>query len=1036
MPYANTAGSRGTNIRPWLVVSMILHGILFAAILLMLHAANAKVQEQEEQFIADVEEQERLKDQERQQEAEEAVERNAAEQVEAEMQMLIDDTLEPEHQEELEELTAEDIAQRLEPLEQQLDLSAMTDAEYWELIDKLRLESFEQLRANLEQMKRDLLISQVRQFIREQVAPEIKEKIEERLREHVGERVEQEAARQSQAERNRRLGELKRELDAAARELDAAGKDQERTTTYVEKKRPDVAARTQKSATQHADAGRERADAALEHIARTSPELAGKAEQLRTVPEDRQIRPAVERSREAIAEAEAAKTQREQIDAEARKKREKPDPQQVKTADQAVKKSREAATEASKQATERIEQRAAELRELAKAIDQEMKRPEPDAVERQVAREAALHIEKAAREKVTEEVAETAVPEAAKRITRSLDKELRERKLDDQKFQEFLEKDIRQALAEEMAHREVEAETALEKMRERYKLNEPEGDDLSEEEAAELARQQVDLEEALGAEQHKKAVEAVERGAEKAIEQHTRTQVAAAARSVNVDGILDPEQDPALAKMRDLEGRLDQMAANMADGRSLADAMGLGLLGVGQGAGLGMLPGENPWRVPWATKVHRSNRAAYEEFVKHMRDRMNPDNYYADTEEVDAPATAARPVDAEPVVIFVEQADGGDDGRSEKSDEERRVPEPDFKTLEFGAAAMMTDPVTIDGDLSDWGELRHGLHLRYTGKSREKVDDGPTVYVRWSPDGLYFGYTVVDTNGIQACPEFSWRGDCLEVMLDMANSRRKDAYLNPDAQKFQLTPFGAKGDKTLTIWEMGRGLRGLRMARGYPDREGIKGRSAARLTEDGYTVEGFLTRRALSRPMLVPGKYVGLNFSLNKGESASGYQWSASQQLGTWHRPDTWGDLLLLGADAELTFVAPDPPADGTEQPEDDDGELKGIIPGDVLRIEIADADMNLNTQKSDRVAAELHTGDGPPLFVVLAETGPNTGRFRASVNTQPYYQEPGENTLGVRSGGTVELVYIDARTEYGEQNREVRRKLPVGWPVMKVGSN
>jgi hypothetical protein len=119
------------------------------------------------------------------------------------------------------------------------------------------------------------------------------------------------------------------------------------------------------------------------------------------------------------------------------------------------------------------------------------------------------------------------------------------------------------------------------------------------------------------------------------------------------------------------------------------------------------------------------------------------------------------------------------------------------------------------------------------------------------------------------------------------------------------------------------------------------------------------------------------------------------------------------------------------------DEPLEGIVPNDVVYAEVADADMNINTLKVDRVPAELVVkGGAATLFIVLNETGANTGVFRASVNTQPYFMEPRENTLNVQGGDTVELVYTDARSEYGEKNRKVTAELPVGWPVMKLGSN
>ena len=537
------------------------------------------------------------------------------------------------------------------------------------------------------------------------------------------------------------------------------------------------------------------------------------------------------------------------------------------------------------------------------------------------------------------------------------------------------------------------------------------------------AERLVDLQKALGKDGKEKAVGDVEKAAEAVAEQRVQPNVAAAARSVNVKGILGDAD--ALAKMQALDEQLDQIAENMEAGRALTDYLGMGVPGPGEGTGMGGIPGIDDglyWPPGYGRRMSRFNRKAFEEFMKAMRDRMNPENYYADEQSVDAPESVADLTDPrDPVLVFIEEPPPEQDEDTGK----RRVPKPEFEVLEFGAAAMMEADVTIDGDLSDWGELRHGIQMKYR-RDRTRISDGPTVYVRWSPDGIYIGYKVKDTDGIQHCTEYSWKGDCLELMIDVPNSRRDDAYMNVDSQKFDFTPFGYKNNKNITVVEMGRGLRGMIMAKDYPDLAGTMGKAAGKLIPGyGYSVECFLSRRALARPLLVPGKYIALNFIINQSYD-QGTLWSSPPDFNTWRRPNTWGDVLLLGSDAKLKF---------TDEKPDSEEPAKGIIPGDPITMEIADADMNLNTLKADRVAAELTVKDGPAaLFVVLKETGPSTGVFRGSVNTQPYFMAPKENTLNARSGDVVQLVYTDARAEFGEKNRRVTADLPVGWPVMKLG--
>jgi len=543
-------------------------------------------------------------------------------------------------------------------------------------------------------------------------------------------------------------------------------------------------------------------------------------------------------------------------------------------------------------------------------------------------------------------------------------------------------------------------------------------------EVKERARENLDLTDALGGEGAQQALAKVEEGADKAIEQRVKPAVSAAAQRFEVRYVLTQGPEAAtLAQMQQLQTKLDQVAVNMAEGRELGDLPGMALPGPGMGTGLGGGPSDGIlWAVRTRQHLSRFNREAYEEFVKDLRYRMDPDTYYEDQAPLDEEEAAAdvAPRDV-PAVIFAQEPPTAEAAEDEK----RMVPTPDFPFKAFGAAAMMEGDVIIDGDLSDWGELRHPLTMQYRGDTLDKVEGGPSVYVRWSADGIYIGYTVKDEDGIQPCEEYPWSGDCLEFMVDMTNSRLPEAYGNINAQKFCFTPFGCRGRTDITVWEMGRGVRGMGMARDYPDMTGRKGKAAAKIIPGyGYTVECFLSRRALVTPQLVAGRYVALNFSLNQ-RYASGLQWSASQALQTWRRPDTWGDVLLLGADARLRFLELGS-ADGTE--------LKAITPGTPITIEIADADMNLNTLRTDRVAAELVVKESATsLFVVLTETGHSTGVFRATVDTQAYFLPPRERMLNIRGGDTLQLVYTDARAEYGEKNRRLTAELPVGFPVMNL---
>ncbi len=1001
-----SAGRRKNRLRRYLWLSIFTHGLIVLIITISLQQHNQQLTIQEMVFAEDLKarqeaERERIQEELRQA-AELDVEQRLADQLQAEMDSLIADEIPPAQEAELSQSVAEQIQQQIQALSAEQELQALDFEALAEMSDQLREGSLEDMRAELANMKRDMLLAQVRQFIRNSVVPQIQNLVEARLKSEAGPAIETALARAAATGRPAPSAEAQREIVRqtidAVRE--AVGEQiekeiQETAVPAAAKRITQALDRELKKRKIDAEPFREflekdinlaLSEGLKESPPATEPAMA-RAEQrfeLRDAEAIDEARQAAEEVAKALA-ALAERQEQKKAEAEAGKAETKAD-----------------ANKAEMQAAEQrlLAAEATATQSVAERVAQKANRVTLDAAK--AADEAAA----AARDKT----AATRANEAATSLERQQVEEAASR-------------------MEESAQALRQASEAMEKLAE----------GLAAEAAKARAKppEPLDLAEALGEEKAAEATERTEKAGEKAAEVAVKKAVQRGMTGLKTDGILGEEADvEALAQMEGLEQKLAHAAELLAAGRGLAADMGAGLAGPATGlGGLGGIPGEG-WGVRTGQVTSRLNRDAYERYMKHMRDRLNPDDYYThDPAEVEGLALSALAVgEPVPAAIFVDRNDAtaGDatssetatgDSKPDEAQAERKIPEPRFPTLAFGAAAMMEKPATIDGDLSDWGELRHPLTMQFHG-GENKIEGGPEVYVRWSPDGVYLGYTVVDDTGIQPCPDQPWNGDCLELMIDMANSRLKTAFRNPYAQKFCFTPFGCRGSTDVTVWEMGRGLRGLSMAKDYPDLKGTMGKAAAKKTADGYTVEIFLSRTALVSPALVPGKYIALNFSLNV-DIGSGYQWSASQHIGTWQRPDTWGDVLLLGSDAKFKFLA---------ATLDNEEPLQGVVPGTPLGLEILDADMNLNTQKVDLVAAELRCRDlGTSLFVILRETGPNTGLFRASVDTQSYFKPGRENTLNVRSGDTIDLIYNDARTEYGEVNRRVTAELPVAWPVLQT---
>jgi hypothetical protein len=426
-------------------------------------------------------------------------------------------------------------------------------------------------------------------------------------------------------------------------------------------------------------------------------------------------------------------------------------------------------------------------------------------------------------------------------------------------------------------------------------------------------------------------------------------------------------------------------------------------------------------------KVSSFNREAYEKFVKDLRARTNPANAYAPVAEVTGLDSVADPERGPfPAVVWAPTPESpvADAKAAAPKPAERVVAEPAFKHVAFGAAAMVEHPIVIDGDLADWGELTHPMQLQFHNDGT-KLENGPKVYMRWSNEGLYVAYAVQDEGGIQPNTQMPFQGDCLEMWLDMENARRDLMQKSQYTHQLCFDPFGYKNDPKCTFIEIGRDQRGLKMYAAYPDASGTRGRSAAKIVPGGYTVECFIAREALSKPVLVPGAYLAVNFSVSVDyDTGHEMQWSAAKSMETWNRPDTWGDVLLLGADAQVRALdlAGDPCA--------------RIVPGQALQIEVTDKDMDMDPARPDRVMASVRDKDGgDPVLVVLKETGPDTGVFRGSLNTESYLDEPRKNTLAVHPGDLIAIDYDDPRAAYGEQNRRVSAEIPVAHPVIRLAA-
>jgi len=349
---------------------------------------------------------------------------------------------------------------------------------------------------------------------------------------------------------------------------------------------------------------------------------------------------------------------------------------------------------------------------------------------------------------------------------------------------------------------------------------------------------------------------------------------------------------------------------------------------------------------------------------------------------------------------------------------------PPFPSATNTAAPYASRRPVIDGDLADWNLNAPRAEVRLL-ENNTHLATGPDVFLQWRAEGLYFAYRLADAGGIQISDGAPYHGDCVELFVDTTNSRALRMRDSNSANQYFFMPFGFKGDPTRSFERAGGGtavpvgqdLAALNSSRTISF-------CTAKKEPGGYTVEGFLSIEALRR-RLAPGIYLGFDVSVSPDfDFKNQIQWAAAKSLGNWDRPNTWGDLLLLGTTARLTFRN----ATGSER--------RVAVASESLEMEVADADMNLDSGARETVAVKIaRKGGAGAQVLLLTETGPDTGVFKAPLLLQGAGENGRRGALAVAGGDVVELTYIDAVNASGAHNQPIAQQLEIGWPVMRFSA-
>lgn len=388
-----------------------------------------------------------------------------------------------------------------------------------------------------------------------------------------------------------------------------------------------------------------------------------------------------------------------------------------------------------------------------------------------------------------------------------------------------------------------------------------------------------------------------------------------------------------------------------------------------------------------------------------------------------------------------------------------KVPSPRFEAIPF----LPRFP-RLDGDLSDWGKVRP-LVLRGP-KGKKPI----MLYVAWNYQGFFFGYnvdqpdeefyypTMYKTSGkvlayshnrkIEKQTGIGWAfgGDYLRLFFDTLDARGRIRG-EPHAQEFIIWPRGtdtdpdrpglervisSKRDATSKrhrrIKDSGNLFTQQPSVEHGPDGTGPFRATRARVRVDrekqGYCTEVFIPRSLFNEPVFAPGWYVGFDCTVQMG-------YSGLRRSQTWvgakdgsNRPNSWGDLLLLGTDAY--FVVQNADAEYSK--------TKSVIPGHSYLVTVVDPDRNVSLSVRDTilVSAEVSGGANDVEVYILKETGKNTGIFRGFVNTQPGFGREVQGVLEVMPENEILFGYLDFANARGQRKVINQIRLPVTAAVLR----
>ncbi len=987
-PESKQPGLTGPFVR-----SLLVHGLILLLLVVIGSQRSEIIQKREIDVLAQLEEKRKEVIEINEKEAEELARETLKDELEDKLEAVLRDELEAEDEIELLASMEETVEQTVADLLGENEITDYTESDYAELEQQAFTNTFETVQRSLDDIRKEALLNEARREVRENIAPKLKEEIDKELAKQVSNSVANSLSKAIDEQRAERAKEVKESITTARDEVKKLAAAEKEVAKAIGD--PEKAAEKQKEAEAALPAAQKALTDAMVKAAQIGGDTAKRAEKLA---DENTLAGPVEKASEGIANE---------------------DPKKAKS-------------EVEKAAKE-LDERVKDLDRLARDAEGEGKRKDNMKTDDPTAIAALENSKEAIRESVVSQVKETGIPNATEKLASKMAENLERAGWDAEEFKDAMAEAISSELDSQLSGESApDADAIASKAAESMKV----ATGGEEAEAAEAA-----LAETIGEEEAESAVAEATKVAEEVAAAKTEGAVAKAVDSATRYPKVSAEFKSRAARLANLKDKLEQVTKNAEEGRPATSEDTLAgdpsvdpsVEGSGPSAPPSVVGNSHGARFGKGYNSYaKMNREVYDRLKAFKDKRSESATEELSTADADEAAgateetTVGRAVQSgapTPGTIYVDALP-----TSEQAPKSEELIAPKFEALAFGGAEYQATPLKIDGDLSDWGTLRHTMNMLWTFDGKP-LENGLPLWVRWSPQGIYFAYKVPDRSKIDPSMEKPYEGDTFEMWLDVDNLRKESMSDSPYSQQFLFMPWGNVRGREITFAEIGRGFRGInRHAYKFADPSSPVGKSAAKGPDaNGYVVEGFLDREALAKPRLKAGLYLAMNFSINRGyDFANSQQWSMSKstETGGFDRPDTWGDVLLLGTDAETRFTEA---AEPTGTPE-------AATPGKAMGVEVKDADMNTDPTKAERLLASVKVdGTVSHLSVILEETGPDTGIFRASFNTQSSFQGASENTLNVRGGQVITLDYEDDRTATGSAGISVTSQIPVALPVMTM---